>query len=182
MTHPFYVNPNGDLHIEAIVRAQAVKRWHMIDTTRMQSVAEHSANVAMLMYYISHHAPQAYFGSPAGAALSGLLHDISEAFTGDIPGHTKRELQGIDELESRLTPPTLTYKVSDSVGLLMKLCDLADGVRFISAHGVGTDAGWARDCLIKKLNDKKAQATAEWPQVVYNSVVAKIDNYIWGSA
>lgn len=181
MVHQFYVEQYGDLPIEAIVRAQSVKRWHMIDTTRIQSIAEHSANVATLAYYISISSPQGYFGSPADAALCGLLHDISEAFTGDIPSHTKRELQGVDSLEDRLTPVVLTQKPNNDLALLIKLCDLADGIRFISAHGTDSTAKWAHDGLQEQLNMKMELAQKSWPEHVYDHVIAKIAKYAFAT-
>lgn len=47
--------------LESIMRIQAVKRWHMIDTTRTQNLAEHSANVAMLAMLIALSAPIEFF-------------------------------------------------------------------------------------------------------------------------
>lgn len=178
MPHQFYVDEFGDIPLEAIVRAQSVKRWHMIDTSRIQSIAEHSANVATLAYYISISSPQGYFGSPADAALHGLLHDISEAFTGDIPSHTKRELTGVDTLEDRLTPVVLNRKPDPKLARLIKICDLADGIRFIRAHGVDRTAKWACDGLSDKLDDQMAYARGNWPDPVYDSMAPKIWKYI----
>ena len=178
MPHDFYVKPDGDLVIEAIVRSQSVKRWHMIDTTRTQSIAEHSANVALLAYYISISSPEGYFGSPAAAALAGLLHDLPEAFTGDIPSHTKKELEGIDELEHHLIPKLLEREIDEKLAGLIKLCDLAEGIRFIQVHGDDRTARWARAGLHKQLTDRGVALMDEWPRHVFDHVVAKIDYYI----
>ena len=181
MRDNFYVNPEGDLAIEAIARAQSIKRWHMVDTTRVQSLAEHSANVATLAYYICISSPQAYFGSPADAALAGLLHDIPESFTGDIPSHTKRELLGIDELENELTPAVLIRPMNENMANLIKLCDLADGIRFIRVHGADATAQWACDGLSDQLKNRESVVSSLWPSHVKEHVMAKIHYYIFNT-
>ncbi|CAB4120823.1 HD domain containing protein, partial [uncultured Caudovirales phage] len=100
----FYAYGKNRASIEAVMRFHAVKRWHMIDTTRQQTLAEHSANVALLAYHIALHAPLMIFGGALAVSGMALLHDIDEVFTGDIPTHTKQHLIGLQELEDQNTP------------------------------------------------------------------------------
>lgn len=164
--------------LEAVTRFQSIKRWHMIDTCRQQSIAEHSANVALLAYHIAIFAPGVYFGPAQGVLAPALFHDLPEVFMGDIPTHTKKHLKGITELEERLTPAEFRYEANDQVHLLIKLCDLADGIRFIEKYGVDRVAIFAMEGLHAQLNKKFVEARAQWPENVYEHVRDKIDLYL----
>ena len=155
--------------LEAVMRMHAVKRWHMIDTTRTQTLAEHSANVAMLAFVIVNSPPGAYFGSASQAAIYGLMHDIPEAFTGDIPTHTKRWFAPgvIDNIEAAVTPPSMvTTEIPGNVKELIKLCDLADGIRFIWSHGVDVTADHARKGLEKQYWERVTGMYLAWPESI----------------
>ena len=39
--------------VEMIIRFAAVRRWHIVQTDRMQTLAEHACNVAMLAALIA---------------------------------------------------------------------------------------------------------------------------------
>lgn len=133
--------------LETVMRLHAVKRWHMIDTTRQQTLAEHSANVAILAMHIAMTAPIFVFDSYPLVAAAALIHDIPEAFTGDVPSHTKRHIDKLDALEDLVTPAHLHIPVSPATAAMIKLCDLADGIRFIRLHGVDMTARHAQKGL-----------------------------------
>lgn len=175
----FRVDTEIEAGIEAVTRFQSIKRWHMVDTTRTQSIAEHSANVALLAYHIAIFAPEGYFGSAAGVLAPALFHDLPEVFMGDIPTHTKKYLTGVKELEDRLTPVEFKYEADENVHLLIKLCDLADGIRFIEKYGVDRVAIFAMDGLRVQLKNKLLQARAAWPEHVYAVVDEKIATYLF---
>jgi hypothetical protein len=142
--------------LETVMRLHAVKRWHMIDTTRQQTLAEHSANVALLAMTIAKTAPVNTFDTHTVVGAAALVHDIPEAFTGDVPTHTKRHIDSLDDLEEIVTPKELSIPASPATIALIKLCDLADGIRFIRLHGVDLTARHAQEGLeeqyIKKIN------------------------------
>lgn len=152
--------------VEAVMRLHSVKRWHMIDTTRVQTLAEHSANVATLALLIARTSPMHIFDDPMLVAAAALVHDLPEAFTGDIPTHTKRHIDGVGKLESLVTPPVLNIQVGDASRALIKLCDLADGIRFIRLHGVDLTARHARDGLEKQLKEKLHDLGDCWSEAV----------------
>lgn len=173
----FYANGEARAGIEAVQRMQAVKRWHMIDTTRQQTLAEHSANVALLSWYIATTAPGMHFGPGDRIASIALRHDLAEVFTGDIPSHSKRHLQGLKELEKDVLPFLFGADgVSDDQNLLIKLCDLADGIRFVRLHGVDVTSKHAEDGLYKQLDAKLAEAT-RWPAPVLYYVTDAVRFY-----
>jgi hypothetical protein len=174
----FRVDMSIDAGLEAVTRFQSIKRWHMVDTTRTQSIAEHSANVALLAYHISTTCPDGYFGSGEAILAPALFHDLPEVFMGDIPTHTKKHLTGIQQLEDLLTPPEFKYEASDQVHALVKLCDLADGIRFIERYGVDRVAIFATEGLRAQLKIRLTSARANWPEHVFNHVDDKISIYV----
>lgn len=164
------------------MRLQAVKRWHMIETTRIQTLAEHTANVALLAWVIALTSPGGFF--QASSVVTGaLVHDTPEAFTGDIPSHTKRSLphQSLEELEKTVTPRiffTPSTELSSDESILIKLCDLADGIRFIRLYGIDGTARHAQEGLERQLNMKWLEAE-HWPTVIVNHVMDRIRFYAY---
>lgn len=159
---------------ETVMRMHAVKRWHMIDTTRVQTLAEHSANVALLAMLIAKTAPIEWFDTYVVVAAAALVHDIPETFTGDIPSHTKRRLDDIKlgQLEREVTPSVFDIAFNDHTRRLIKLCDIADGIRFIRLHGVDLTAAHARVGLERQFNGHFIEASVdmEWPDHLFDHV------------
>jgi hypothetical protein len=169
MSDTHYAYGKERREVESVMRFGAVKRWHMIDTTRQQTLAEHSANVAALAYLVAVRSPLMFFGPAQNVACHALLHDMPEVFTGDIPSHTKKYLSGIDYLEDTVTPAAFKYGVRccSNVALMIKICDLVDGIRFIRLHGVDVTAKHAMVGLEAQLKDRLATAITEWPVAVF---------------
>jgi hypothetical protein len=163
--------------IETVMRMHSVKRWHMIDTTRQQTLAEHSANVALLAFLIAKTAPINFFDDSSMIALAGLTHDTAEAFTGDIPSHTKRHLTGIEELEHTVSAIEFDTEQTSATYGLVKLCDLADGIRFIRLHGVDLTANHAQRGLEDQLSKKLIEL--QWPDHIRAHVVDYIVFYAY---
>lgn len=173
----FFAYPPEQRAIEAIMRFHAVKRWHMIDTTRQQTLAEHSANVAALAFYIAQTVPQGYFGLPQHIASGALFHDMGEVFSGDLPTPTKKYIGGLNELESRLLPDEFRIALNLQQKLMIKLCDIADGIRFIRLHGVDITSIKAREGLELQMVERRADAQETWPEHIYNKVVKDVMFY-----
>lgn len=175
-TSTFLAYPPEFHALEAIMRMQAVKRWHMIETTRVQTLAEHSCNVALLAGYIARTAPHSFFDAFTKVTFAALVHDIPESFTGDIPSHTKRFIKGIDDLEDAVTPPAMGVSCSLETVRMIKMCDLADGIRFIRLHGVDQTAFHAQQGLERQLS-KKFEEANHWPVEVFDFVMKKLMIY-----
>lgn len=175
----FYAYPDGYRQLEPVMRFHAVKRWHMIDTTRQQTIAEHSANVALLAYVLAKTAPGMFFGPAAEFAAMGLLHDLGEVFTGDVPSHTKRHILGLDQLEDQVLPAMFEYLPDYNSQLLIKLCDLADGIRFIRLHGVDLTAQHAREGLEMQLRNKRDIAERTWSKDITEFVFRNLHFYAY---
>lgn len=167
-THYAYGQEQSE--IEAVMRVHSVKRWHMIDTTRTQTLAEHSANVALLVYLIAKKT-NPFFGNPEVTATRALLHDMGEVFVGDIPSHTKRRIGGVEELEDVLLPTIFNAAPTRNEQLLIKICDLVDGIRFIRLHGVDVTARHARNGLEEQLESKwNKMMDLGWPAEVRQTI------------
>jgi hypothetical protein len=173
MLSEFLAYPQKFHALETVMRIQAVKRWHMIDTTRIQNLAEHTANVALLAMTIAKTAPINWFDAAAAVAAAALVHDIPESFTGDIPTHTKRHLS--------VTNPVFDFSVNDNSKCLIKLCDLADGIRFIRLHGVDMTAEHARSGLEEQYVIKLNYAVIDlnWPESLHFHVHENLMMYAY---
>ena len=120
---------------ESIIRAQYVRRWHLVPMSMPQSVAEHQYNVAMLLMSLP---AQEGIDVPAAVAWA-MVHDLPENVTGDVPTHIKTLSPAIktelEEIESEVMGEEWC-KLHDefiSAGyatrIAFKACDLADGLR-----------------------------------------------------
>jgi hypothetical protein len=167
--------------LETVMRVQAVKRWHMLEVTRVQTLAEHSCNVALLAGLIARTAPHSFFDAWTKVAYAALVHDVPESFTGDAPSHTKRYINGLSELEDEITPSAMKTMVSPNTEILIKMCDLADGIRFIRLHGVDLTARHAQAQIEAKLNKKFKEASG-WKTEVFKFVTSHIMFYAYEKA
>ena len=124
---------NLDLSIQDTLRAQGVNRWHIVETSRPQSVAEHSFNVAMIAMELAYLIPSL---SKPDVMAAALMHDIDEVVTGDIPTPTKERL-GTVSTHQKFDP----YQDSDhNIGAIVKLADLIETWWFIHNFGLGRHA------------------------------------------
>jgi 5'-deoxynucleotidase YfbR-like HD superfamily hydrolase len=137
----------------------------------------------MLAYVIAVDAPMMFFGPSERMALFGMIHDLPEVFTGDIPAHTKAWMKTFchdqfDSIEHQVTPSQfkIPYE-NEKQKRLVKLCDLADGIRFIRLYGVDTTAHHAHDQLFNKYVDQCLESKKEWPHVILYHVVRKLNFY-----
>lgn len=159
----------------------AVKRWHMIDTTRQQNLAEHTANVSLLSWVIVH-TSKAQFFDPLMVLQYAMVHDLGEAFLGDVPTHSKLLIgKDLIDLAEQSVTPGIFRAVSPATDekLLVKLCDLADGIRFVRLHGVDATAGHAQLGLEKQLVQRLSDGLSAWPLAVYNHVMESVIFYAY---
>lgn len=178
-----YAYGDDRAEVEAIMRLSAVKRWHMVSTRGSQNLADHSAVVAALAFLVAMKSPGAFFGDPAEATLKGLFHDIPEVFTGDFPSHSKQwfDRGELQRMEEEVTPDVflMTQAVPRHISLMVKLCDLADSIRFIRLNGVDMTAPHALRGLEQQMCAKCEEARAAWPPVVYSAAIDIIEFYAY---
>jgi putative nucleotidyltransferase with HDIG domain len=121
-----------------IIRLQYIKRWAIVHTSRPQSVAEHSYNVAILAWDLC----QRLNLNPHIALGMALLHDIDEVETGDIPATFKRKLSpGSQELLHRHYHMALedfgipSDELSEAV---VKSADVIEAAYYLYNHASGS--------------------------------------------
>lgn len=135
------------MNVDMIFRVQDVSRWHTINMSRRQSVAEHSFNVAVLVLKICN---DLQFPERDKIRLVGLalLHDIDEVYTGDAPS-TSKDYSGLD---------------GDS--LIIKVCDLIDALHFSSEFAVGSHS----ISVVGFISDQLAECLQYTPGLLQESV------------
>lgn len=182
----FFAYGQENAALEIVMRVHAVKRWHMIDTTRTQTLAEHSANVALLSYVIAYKIGSPTFLQPLTIGMLALFHDLGETVIGDIPTHTKKALgkarDHIDALESSVLPSMFQIgpvDIPDPWRLLIKCADLADGIRFIRLHGVDVTSAHAKEGLEAQLRDKLEEAKECWEVREHERISKMLHFYVY---
>lgn len=144
---------NTSLSLADIGRTQHVKRWHIVDMLKDQSVAEHSFMVAMICMEIMDVARFHDPGLRAATMAYALIHDATEGITGDVPSPVKGKVQGYSELEAKLDPAGSRFKVrySGLVSRMVKMADLIEAIHHLEKYGM---RGPARDCTLRTLTGK----------------------------
>ncbi len=160
------------LNARDVLRVSEVKRWHIVETLRPQTLADHSYRVAMLALRL---AEKAYVIADLDPTLVGMIlyaaavHDVHEIDYGDIP--TPAKTGGDDGMEefwkSRGGMPT----IPENVQLLIKIADKMEALLFYAQFGLTTIARGedVRGFLIRQLATaaQNAQKTSSinWPKL-----------------
>lgn len=121
------------MNIQDQMRMASVKRWHIIDTSKTQNVAEHTFNVMLLYAEFCRRLDRAELC--LNDMVKIMFHDAEEVTTGDIPSPAKdeRPLGGLAETE-----------------LIFKACDALEALFFIWQYGIGRTG----DHALKYMDDK----------------------------
>lgn len=96
----------GPRRVRRLRRLSTVKRWGVIPTVRTQTVAEHCYHMSWIALWLLEQSGQlCELSPPAEVWLHRviMLHDESEAFTGDIPSPMKGHInlsRSLSRLES----------------------------------------------------------------------------------
>jgi 5'-deoxynucleotidase YfbR-like HD superfamily hydrolase len=106
--------------------AGAVKRYHVKRTHRIQTIAEHTFGMLMLVKQVIQ-LSDVPFARTALLYEAILHHDLPELFTGDIPAPIKRvhpELGPLmDSIEEELKPLHQDFDITAEEGALLKWAD-----------------------------------------------------------
>ncbi len=116
--------------LDFVRRGLAVRRYHQRYTAVVETVASHSAGVAMFLIMMNEELP-------SGRLLAAALcHDLPEGVTGDIPSPAKRAMgvQAKDELDQYehelLDKRNLVFTLTTDEHRQLKLADCLDGFAF----------------------------------------------------
>lgn len=113
--------------LNLIMRGGRVKRYHVMDTLKQQTVAEHSFGVAWLVYQLSEGMPS------VDLLMASLAHDVAECETGDLPAPAKKKL-GISEQFAKYEDDILDgagvepfyVRLSDAERKILKFADTSE--------------------------------------------------------
>lgn len=154
------------------LRLSDVDRWHMVATSRRQSVAEHTYNVVMIATRMA---------ALCGLGQSGvvkmteyaLMHDVDETITGDISPPAKHFMrhQGIDPndlVKSNIGTHMATIRWD--LKLMLKAADLVESVVWLRQWGVGAHSKSVLLDLEQQLANHM-ETIRETDNVIYDAVV-----------
>jgi hypothetical protein len=129
------------LHLRQKLRASHVKRWHIVETTKQQTVAEHSFNVWVFAEAICD-----IVGSNDVVRQQvieyALHHDLPEVILGDVPTPSKL-LVNMERVEYDIDPKSVPPNTV--VRDIVKLADVMDAIVFLAMYGVGKHAELIRE-------------------------------------
>lgn len=172
------------------LRACHVRRWHIVQTSREQTLAEHSFAVAVIAGSLA--AAMQYKGLMHDRLRLQLLqhalsHDLIEVRTGDMPTPFKRFLEkaggvGIVDKAEDLVDSDHTGAMRQVAGseieTIVKLADLIEAVYFLQDNGVGAHARGVLDGLRMNLSLAVNDAVKAWPELHVREAVRKVCNEV----
>lgn len=129
-----------------LLNLHSVKRWVIVDTTKPQSVAEHSYNVAMIIGKMCE-AVGTTERRKEELMMMALFHDADELITGDLPSSSKPVLKDIDNEDE----------------MMLKLADTYEAYLFLNQYGVGNKATDASRFLVERMQQCKQQYRYKYP-------------------
>jgi len=135
------------LNIQDILRAQDITRWNMVNTSRTQSLAEHTFNVVTIARSIANKLGM----DDIKIMKYAFDHDLDEVNTGDIPSPTKEKLKIKDCYAGKNKSECSSREIA-----IVAIADLIEAVWFINTHGLGRHAAIVADNLIDRLNRRIA--------------------------
>ena len=161
----------GEIHIKPCeaLRAQDIKRWHMVELSRQQSLAEHTYNVMIIAMAI---AEAKNFGHKMGEiARVALMHDMAEVFIGDLPTPAKKvySIWGMSAFERSCTymgaTPTSETKM---VNEIVKQADIIEACLYLRKYAKCNYSFNAYTKLEKELYDSEDEVAIEIYESCYN--------------
>ena len=173
--------PNLTVHEKLLMCS--IKRWHMVSTTRDQTLAEHSYGVMLIAMEIA----ECSNIDPRKVVDLALYHDIDEVRTGDIspPAKLFMREQGYDP--DSLVADNGDVKPRWDIVYMVKAADFIESILFISQYGVGKHAEQVTEDLIKSFEqyvDSTIERTdpflAGAVRAVYHELLRPVYN-IWDS-
>jgi len=148
------------------MRAGHVRRWHIVATSREQTIAEHMYRVGLITEELLRVLGLLDWGNSItlNAMEWARVHDLHEVVTGDMPSNAKRMLgEGGRQLLDR-TAHAVDQSISDLAfcvspdgecplaGYIVKVADLAEACGWIRDFGVGAHARQVYDGLRQALS------------------------------
>jgi len=114
------------MNIKHVMESGKTLRYHTVESTRHQTVADHSWGVAIICLEIW---PTA--SVPSALIEKALFHDCAEMFTGDVPAHAKWGNPELKELLDRIEQKVevdmgIDIDLSPEERKILKLADMLE--------------------------------------------------------
>ena len=162
-----------------LLRASQVQRWHILNTSRQQNMAEHSYMVAVISLALHHfiHRPSPFELNEAEVmqlVVGALFHDSPEIRTGDIPTPGKELIEKhapvlMKEIDRALMPelPFVGGNVPEGLRRIIKMADIIEAAHWIRNNGAGDFAEQVAEKCYRKVEDAVHNyGAAEWKDPV----------------
>ena len=175
------------------LRIGHIKRWHNVNTTREQTVAEHSYMVMLIaidlfqtMIGIDPENRDSTEKYAFHILVNAMFHDAPEVAAGDTPTPAKRLIREItgdplifDKLDAMLMPESVYSVKLGGKGIepYIKMADAIDGYHFIHDNAAGTHAQIVLSGARRKMEDMAEKChlqepTAGWYEAVNRVLMA----------
>lgn len=163
-----------------------VKRWHIVQTKREQTVAEHSYAVAVIAGSLA--ASMRWQGllhdkNKMMLLQWSLAHDMMEVKTGDTPTPFKRALEAVggegivEKAEAHMdNDATGAYRLvkGTEIEMIVKLADQIEAIFFLQDNGYGQHAIEVLDGLRSILADMVNKYERDHPGLLVRDAVRKV--------
>lgn len=161
------------------MRAGHVKRWHIVETVRPQTLAEHLWRVTVIaleLYQLMGHDAA---NERAQLMAAALFHDTPEIRMGDTPTPAKafiRERAGVGDMfklmEEELMPeiPYIGGALPPELARFLKMADAIEAAHWISEHAVGAHGQVVAQYNKKLMGDLVVRFTNETGQDWFKAV------------
>lgn len=173
-----------------MARSADVKRWHIINTVRPQTMAEHSFMTALIALELADklaHEGGSTFDSPREQfqfLCAALFHDTPENVYGDIPTPGKvvwkdfLQNQRVFEEIDQIIMPKIPYaggRLNVKLEWIIKVADLMEAYHFLCSNAAGPYAKQVRDHLYMRLTKLTGEAAnampnMQWPWAVVETL------------
>lgn len=182
------------LTIAEQMRASHVMRWHIVATSRKQSLAEHLFNVCILSVDLAGRIKWPgiiHKGHKMELMEYALRHDLIEVRTGDIPTPFKKVLKSIfgddvmhkaeSAIDNDQSGLCRLYAGSD-IERIVKMADMIDAIQFVTDCGVGAHSKGVLDGLRQDFDAMVNQYEKECPELRIREGCRSIcrDLGVWG--
>ncbi len=151
-----------------------IKRWHLVNTTRQQTLAEHSFMVAII---VARMMQKLGFDMTAAMWRQAMFHDVAEIAIGDIPTPAKKLISGpaVTRAEQRIgraiqdefpwagaVEPSFA---NESFMAVLDCADVMEAFLWIRENGAGEQAKRASDQLALALTERVERWAGDVPGI-----------------
>lgn len=135
---------------------QDIKRWHIVNTIRQQTLADHALCVTVIALELNKRLGELV--DPGHLALRAIFHDAAECVTGDVPTPAKKDpilATNLEDIVKSVLPKVpylnqpkgFTAYPADEI---VKFADMIEAIRWLSNNGAGGRAAEIRDRLFEE--------------------------------